>query len=133
LPARHSAVEREDVMRWVNGSLCVLMTLFAVFQYNDPDGVVWFLIYAVPAVWAGLAAFHPSTLGHGWLPLAAYGLSLAAAIAGSIYLWPTEIATWWDNEEVREGLGLIIVTVVLLIVGLSMLPRQRLGLGGWPS
>jgi hypothetical protein len=117
-------------MRWINGSLCILMTLFALVQYNDPDGVMWFAIYAVPALWAGVAAFHPSTLGEGPLALVAYALCLVAALAGSVYMWPSEFATWWDNEEVREGLGVVIVTVVLLIVGLSVLRQQRIWAGG---
>lgn len=117
-------------MRWLNGFLCVLMTLFALVQSNDPDGVMWFVIYAVPAAWAGVAAFHPAILGDGRLVVAAYGLCLVAALAGSLYLWPSEIGTWWENEEVREGLGLIIATIVLLIVGLSVLRQQRRWVGG---
>lgn len=112
-------------MRWINGFLCVLMALFAVVQYNDPDGVLWFLIYAIPAVWAGIAAFRPDALGSSRLAPAAYALCLVVAIASSIYLWPSEIATWWDNEVVREGLGLAIVTAVLLVVGLSVLRERR--------
>lgn len=111
-------------MRWVNGFFCVLMGLFAIVQYNDPDGVLWLLIYAVPAVWAGIAAFRPDMLRAGRLVVPAYGLCLAAAVAGAIYLWPTEIATWWDNEEVREGLGLLIITAVLVSVGFTLF-RER--------
>ena len=112
-------------MRWINGFLCVLMALFAVAQYNDSDGVLWFLIYAIPAAWAGIAAFRPGALASSRVAPAAYGLCLALAIAGLIYLWPSEIATWWENEVVREGLGLGIVTAVLLIVGLSVLRERR--------
>jgi hypothetical protein len=36
--------------------------------------------------------------------------------AGAVYLWPTEISTWWEKEKVREGLGLIITTLSLLAV-----------------
>lgn len=112
-------------MRWINGFFCVVMALFAVVQYNDPDAVVWFLIYAIPAVWAGIAAFRPGSLAQGSLTLVAFGLCLAAAVVGSIYLWPSQVATWWDNEEVREGLGMMIVTVALLAVGISVLNQRR--------
>lgn len=115
-------------MRWINGFLCVLMALFALVQYNDPDGVMWFAIYAVPAVWAGVAAVRPNALLERRLVPAAYGLCLAAAIAGSIWLWPAEVGGWWDNEEVREGLGLIIATMALLFVGLGMLRRDRVAI-----
>jgi hypothetical protein len=112
-------------MRWVNGLLCVLMALFAVVQYNDPDGLLWFLIYAIPAAWAAIAAFRPDLLGSSRLAPTIYGLCLFVAIAGTVYFWPSEITTWWDNELVREGLGVSIVTVVLLIVGLSLVQERR--------
>jgi hypothetical protein len=31
----------------------------------------------------------------------------------------------WDREEVREGLGVIVATVALLIVGLSILQARQ--------
>jgi len=37
--------------------LClILMVMFAAAQYNDPDGRIWMLIYAIPAVWAAIAS-----------------------------------------------------------------------------
>jgi hypothetical protein len=72
-----------------------------------------------------VAAFHPQILADSGLLSAAYGLCLAAALAGSIWLWPSEIASWWDREEVREGLGVIVATVALLIVGLSILQARQ--------
>jgi hypothetical protein len=113
-------------MRWINGFFCALMVLFALVQYNDPDAVLWIAIYGVAAAWAGVAAFHPQILADSGPLAAAYGLCLAAALAGSIWLWPAEIASWWDQEEVREGLGVIIATVVLLIVGVSILQARQL-------
>ena len=49
-------------MRYVNGFFCVMLTLFALVQYNDPDALVWLVIYAIAAVWAGVAAFRPDLL-----------------------------------------------------------------------
>jgi hypothetical protein len=111
-------------MRWINGFFCALMVLFAVVQYNDPDALLWMLIYGIAAAWAGVAAFHPQALDDSRLLRTAYALCLALAVTGSIYLWPAEIASWWEQEEVREGLGVIIATAALLVVGLSML-RER--------
>ena len=51
-------------MRYVNGFFCVLMVLFTVVQYNDPDAILWILIYGLTAVWAGLAAFRPDRFAH---------------------------------------------------------------------
>ena len=112
-------------MRWINSLLCIVMVVFAAAQYNDPDGVLWVLIYGIPAAWAGIAAFRPSLLRAGRLVLPALGLCLAAALAGTIYLWPSDIATWWDSEEVREGLGVFVITLVLAIVGITVLRERR--------
>jgi hypothetical protein len=117
-------------MRYVNGFFCVLLSLFALVQYNDPDALLWFLIYAIPAAFAGLAAFRLVAFARSQRLIGAYGVTLAAAIAGAIYMWPASIADWWDNELVREGLGLIIVVIVLLSVGLTLWQTRRTaGLG----
>ncbi len=49
-------------MRVLNIVLLLLMVLFALVQLNDPDGIVWLIIYAVPAVWAAIAAFSHNLL-----------------------------------------------------------------------
>jgi hypothetical protein len=112
-------------MRYVNGFFCVMLTLFALAQYNDPDAVLWFLIYAIPAAWAGLAAFRPDLLAPRPPTIGAYALCLAAAVLGSVYLWPSLPENWIHVEEEREGLGVIIVTVALLVVGWTWWRRSR--------
>jgi hypothetical protein len=110
-------------MRYPNGFFLVLFILFAGVQYNDPDALLWITIYAIPAAWAGVAAFRP-----GWLrqtlPTAGLGTSLLVSIAGTFYMWPTEAGwwrkdLWWDVELVREGMGLMIVTIGLAVVALT--------------
>jgi hypothetical protein len=112
-------------MRYVNGFLCALLSLFAIVQYNDPDAMVWIPIYGIPAVWAGLVAWRPAGLSRSSAALGALGVCLALALAGTIYLWPTEPSTWWDAEEVREGMGLMIVTTALLVVALTLWRSRR--------
>jgi Transmembrane family 220, helix len=112
-------------MRYVNGFFCVLLVLFAIVQYNDPDAILWILIYGVPAVWAGLAAFRPARFAHNSLLLTVFGVTLVAIVGGAIYDWPQSIADWWDNEVVREGLGLIIATVALLVVAYTLWRIRR--------
>lgn len=107
-------------MRFVNGFLFVVMVGFAVVQYNDPDAILWILIYGLTALWAGLAAFRPASFAHNQLLLTAYGVTLVAIVAGAIYDWPQSIADWYENEVVREGGGLIIATVVLLVVAFTL-------------
>jgi hypothetical protein len=104
-------------MRYVNGFFCVVLAVFAVAQYNDPDALLWFLIYAVPAAWAALMAFRPGFLRTSPLAIAAYLACLAAAVAGTVYLWPSLPDNWIHVEEEREGLGLITATVGLIGAG----------------
>jgi hypothetical protein len=112
-------------MRSVNGFFCVLLTVFALVQYNDPDAPVWFLIYAIPAAWAGAVAFRPDLPIPRPLIIGAYALCLAAAVLGSAFLWPSLPENWIHVEEEREGLGLIIATVALALVGIAWWHRMR--------
>jgi hypothetical protein len=112
-------------MRAVNALFCVVLSLFAIVQYNDPDAVLWFLIYAIPAAWAGVVAFRPDLLPGNRAAIGAFVVCLAAALAGAIYMWPSLPANWIHVEEEREGLGLIIVTVGLLVAGWTWWRRNR--------
>jgi Transmembrane family 220, helix len=112
-------------MRAVNGLFCVVLGLFAIAQYNDPDALLWFLIYAIPAAWAGVVAFRPDLLASNRAAIGAFLACLAAAVAGAIYMWPSLPANWIHVEEEREGLGLIIVTVGLLVAGWTWWRRNR--------
>ena len=112
-------------MRYVNGFLCVVLTLFAIVQYNDPDALLWILIYGIPAAWAGVVAFRPDALPTNRLTIVAFLVCLAAAVAGSLYMWPSLPENWIDVEEEREGLGLIITTVGLFVVGWTWWRRSR--------
>ena len=111
-------------MRYVNGFFCVVLGLFAIVQYNDPDALLWFLIYGIPAAWAGALAVRPSVLQATRPTIIAFLSCLAAAVAGTIYLWPSLPANWIHIEEEREGLGLIIVTAGLLVVGWTLWRRS---------
>jgi Transmembrane family 220, helix len=106
-------------MRSVNGFFCVLLTLFALVQYNDPDALAWFLIYAIPAAWAGAVAFRPDLPAPRPRTIGAYALCLAAAVLGCLHLWPSLPENWIEVEQEREGLGLIIATVALALVGIA--------------
>ena len=112
-------------MRYINALLCALLGLFAIVQYNDPDALLWALIYGVPAVWAGLAAWRPVGLSRSPAALGALAACLLLALGGTIYMWPADFSVWWDVEEVREDIGLMIVTVTLLIVILTLWRSRR--------
>ncbi len=44
-------------MKIINATTTLLFSMFAAFQYNDPDGMVWVLVYGSIAVLAGFAVF----------------------------------------------------------------------------
>ena len=116
-------------MRYVNMLLCVLMLVFIGVQFNDPDGPIWMLIYAVPAVWTAIAAFRPTWLRET-LPNTLLLLCIVAAVAGMIYYWPTTprwwaSEVWYETETAREGMGMMIVAVVLSIVWLSKSRKSK--------
>lgn len=113
-------------MRYVNGFLCACLALFAIAQYDDPDALLWFLIYAIPAGWAGIAAFRPALLTQSRGLIVAFWACLALAVIGTVYYWPTEWENWIHNEETREGLGMMIVLATMLIVAASTRPGRRL-------
>ena len=112
-------------MRYVNGFFCLVLALFAIAQYNDPDAVIWFLIYAIPAAWAGALAFRPSLLPDNRAVMAGFLVCLALAVSGTIYMWPSLPENWIHVEEEREGLGLIIMTTGLIVVGWTLWRRHR--------
>ncbi len=107
-------------MRIVCGILAVLMLLFMAVQYNDPDGLFWAAIYGAGALWAGLACVKPELFMASlprWLLLA----TLACACAGTAYFWPKTPGwwrqdVWWNVETAREGMGMMILVIVLGIV-----------------
>jgi hypothetical protein len=112
-------------MRLINGASCIMLSSFALVQYNDPDAILWFLIYAVPAVWAGLAALRPEELARCPRAIGAYLACLAAATAASLWCWPSLPAGWIEIETEREGLGIIIATLVLSLAGITAWQRTH--------
>jgi hypothetical protein len=72
-----------------------------------------------------LAAFRPGLLAASRpQTIAAYAVCLAAAILGSLYMWPSLPENWIHIEEEREGLGLIITTIALALVGVTWWQRR---------
>jgi hypothetical protein len=115
-------------MRILNLVLCAFMVLFAAAQYNDPDPLFWAVAYLIPAFWAGLAGLRPALLKP---PAAKAGLaaSLALYVVGTVYFWPSDanwwlIDVWWESEEAREGMGMMLSTLVIAVAGLTMLLRR---------
>lgn len=110
-------------MRALLGLLLVLMILFGAVQYNDPDGLLWMGIYAVPAIWCAIGLFRPHTFKRKGVNVL-FWTSVVMSVIGVFYFWPLTPKFWtkdvWYNvETAREGMGLMIVFLVLLVVSFS--------------
>jgi hypothetical protein len=111
------------LMRLINGFLCLVLVAFAAVQYNDPDVYLWMPLYAAAAAWAGTAAYRPGKLRRR--PLAVLlTLCIVAAVAASVWYWPTEEGfwhreVWWESETAREGMGVMVVTVALIVAAFT--------------
>lgn len=116
-------------MRVVYAVLCAVLLLFAAAQYNDPDPLLWAVIYGVPAVLAGLAAWQPRSVRYGVGRTVLLACTVLA-LFGLHHYWPQapqfwKISIWWDDEEAREGLGMMIVAVSLVILAVPALLRRK--------
>lgn len=108
------------IMRYVFIVLMCLMLLFAGVQYNDPDGLLWVVIYLLPALWCALIVFWQRAFERWQIRLCLMG-SIAASAVGVLWFWPLTPQFWtrevWYNvETAREGMGLMIVASVLCLV-----------------
>ena len=116
-------------MRIVNAILFTVMAVFAAAQYNDPDFLFWGAVYGVAAVWAGIAAFRPVLLKRT-ATFAALALCTVLAVYGTVHYWPSEDqfwaqSVWWESEAAREGMGMMLVTLVLTIVTIAATRIRR--------
>jgi hypothetical protein len=107
-------------MRYVNIILALLMALFAFVQLNDPDAVLWFFIYMVPAILAAVAAFRPHVLATAGGTVLC-GVLMLLSFAGVAYYWPTTPGfwrqeVWWETETAREGMGVMILAIVMIVI-----------------
>lgn len=103
--------------------LGLLMVAFAAVQMNDPDSLIWLVYYLIGAAWAFIAAFKSqwirSPLGKTLL-----WLCVLAALGGVIYYFPQmdrfwERDVWWNEETAREGMGVMILLVVMAFALIS--------------
>ncbi len=123
-------------MKAVNLILAVLFVVFAFVQINDPDPVIWILIYGAMAVSCVLAAFgyyYPKIM----IAILIIYLIYSATFFSGILVWlkQDDKAMLFDNiakmehpyiEESREFLGLFICISVLImhLVRARMVPRK---------
>lgn len=111
-------------MRVVNVILGLLMVAFAGVQYNDPDMPQWVLLYIVPALWMYAVTFRLQSVLRSADLMRLMWASVAFYIGTVIYYWPAVPNFWlkevWMVEETaREGMGLMIALVVMLVAAAS--------------
>lgn len=115
-------------MRYVNMLLGVLMVAFAAVQYNDPDALLWIVIYLVPAAWAFAAAFRLAQV-RSLAGTRLLWLSVVVGVGTTVYYWPATPGfwrkeVWWVEETAREGMGVMIALAVLFVVLATALLRK---------
>ncbi|WP_273567533.1 transmembrane 220 family protein [Maribacter halichondriae] len=97
---------------WLFGILCLTS---AVLQYNDPDPMVWILIYLVAAIVSFVFALNKVRAIVPFL----FGLM---AILGCWYVFPEKFQGFDleggdinNIEEGREAIGLLIIALVMFV------------------
>lgn len=93
----------------------VLFMLGAIVQYNDPDSLVWIIIYALAGIISLLFAI-------GKLKMIFPLILGIACFVGFMYLYPSDFQGFDLNdgdiktvELGREAFGLLIISIVLLL------------------
>jgi hypothetical protein len=117
-------------MRMLCGFLALLLSVFALVQYDDPDALFWGAIYGAGAVWCALAAFRPALLRTG-AARALLALSLGLALVGVVVFFPDaerwwSVEVWWperSGETAREGMGMMIAAAAVALAALNGLRR----------
>jgi hypothetical protein len=111
-------------MRIVNFVLAVMFLLFAFVQINDPDPILWILIYGIMAVTCVLAAFN-FYFRKVLIALTVLYVAYSTIYIGGVMEWlgSEDKSALFDEiakmqypyiEETREFLGLIICVAVLV-------------------
>jgi hypothetical protein len=120
----HSPLKKHLPMRVVNFILGVMFLLFAFLQLNDPDPVVWILIYGVMSVFCIMAIFnfYPQKF---LIATASIYVLYSLMFVGGVMDWlkSGDRSALFDDvakmdhlyiEESREFLGLMICVAVLI-------------------
>ena len=87
--------------------LSAVFLFFAALQYNDPDAVLWSLVYFVYVVFCLSVVFRP--LNSIW-----YIVGFVAPLIAAVFQWPNHWEGFGDTmlnentERARESSGLII-------------------------
>ena len=92
-------------------NVIILLAMLASMgvQYNDPDGIVWAIIYGYAAIMA-IAAIR------GKYNLSMLIIGLIGYLIGAKILLPPDLDNWITNELARESGGLLVSAICLIIL-----------------
>lgn len=118
------------MLRWLNVVMTVVFVLCVAVQYNDPDALLWILIYAYAVVVTAMAAADRYTIFSA--------IGFVGFILGFAYLSPgflevdkpmdlvTDIQMDAKGVEVaREAGGLLITSLWMLVLSIVWFRRRR--------
>ncbi len=103
----------------------ILFLVSAGLQYNDPDSLVWIVIWGI----AGII-----TLGYTFnrIRLSVPLITGIAALIGFFYIYPEQFEGFEigqgdikNIEEGREAYGLLIISIVMLSMAIRGLVKRR--------
>lgn len=132
------------IIRGFFGLVAALFAYAAFLQLNDPDPLLWVVIYLVAAGVAALTASNhpaPTSFAGGTALIA---LAWAAFIGSKVYgdgsvqpMFPQQQMTGWliiDTEEGREMGGLLVIaTAMALLVITQLASRYKRPRGRGPN
>lgn len=109
-------------MKIIKGILTVILIVFAILQWNDPDGLIWIIVYGYVALMSGQSWFGK--------PSSRFILAgIIGLVFGMIFYIP-DVVRWIGSgmpsitgqmkaetpfiELIREFLGLLIALLVMV-------------------
>lgn len=95
----------------------LLFLVFAGLQYNDPDPLIWILVYLFPAICSVLAA-------RGKLNYLVVGVGFLGYLFLLTQNFPSPEHLTFDHEEGREAFGLILCGNYVAILGIAKLYNE---------
>lgn len=90
----------------LNIVILLIMASSILVQYNDPDGILWALVYGYGTVMAWNAVRNRYDI-----PLLVIGI--VASVVGGYLLLPHQFLYWITNEVARETGGLFMTAICL--------------------
>lgn len=103
-----------------NAVMLVLFVSWAGFQYNDPDALIWILIYSFAAL--GCILFFGKSL-----PRSAAWAYVLLCVAGALYLLVRVVTTreFVFDEQGREMMGLLICAGWIAVLARKSVSRSQ--------